>query len=178
MPSEPEFAEWTEEEGVELKALLVGLRLRVAAAESLTAGRVQALLGAVSGASGYFAGGVTTYTGELKQRLLDVEPKAGSEDWVSQAVAEEMAQGVCWMFECEMGVATTGYAEPDAAKGVTTPFAWWAVCGPDGVERSGRVEGTGLGRTQMQAKVAGAALRGLLAVLREKRYLTPSPRGS
>ncbi|AKC83314.1 hypothetical protein IMCC26134_11960 [Verrucomicrobia bacterium IMCC26134] len=169
MDTESGRSEWTAAEQAELKALLMGKGLRVAAAESLTAGRVQALLGAVSGASGYFAGGVTTYTGELKQRLLDVDPQAAALDWVSQAVAEEMAQGVCWMFECEMGVATTGYAEPDAGKGVEYPFAWWAVGGPEGVERSGRVEGIGLGRTQMQAKVAGAALRGLLAVLREKR---------
>ena len=169
MSIDAELPEWTEAEGAELKGLLLGSSLRVAVAESLTVGRMQALIGATSGASGYFSGGVTTYTGELKQRLLDVDPKGEADQWVSQAVAEEMAEGVCWMFECEMGVATTGYAEPDAGKGVKSPFAWWAVCGPDGVEQSSRVEGAGLGRTQMQAKVAVAALRGLLAVLRAKQ---------
>ena len=166
MDTDLERSEWSETEGAELKALLIGRRLRVAAAESITAGRVQALLGAVSGASGYLAGGVTAYRGDLKVSLLGVDPAGEADNWVSEQVATEMALGACWMFGCEIGVATTGYADPDAAKGVVVPFAWWAVCGPEDVVRVGRVEVAGALRTEVQARVAVEALRGLLAVLR------------
>jgi nicotinamide-nucleotide amidase len=166
MNTESESSKWTEAEGAELKALLGGKGLRVAAAESMTAGRVQSLLSAVSGASCYMAGGVTAYRGDLKVSLLGVDPAGESDNWVSGQVATEMALGACWMFECEIGVATTGYTEPDAARGVAVPFAWWAVCGPDDAVRVGRVEVAGASRTEVQARVAVAALRGLLAVLR------------
>ncbi len=166
MDTDSERSGWTEAEGAELKALLIAKELRVAAAESLTAGRVQALLGAVSGSSGYLAGGVTAYGGDLKVSLLDVDPAGEADNWVSEQVATEMALGACWMFGCEIGVATTGYAEPDAANGVAVPFAWWAVCGPDEAVRVGRVEVAGVGRTEVQSRVAVAALRGVLAALR------------
>ena len=52
---------------VELKALFLREpRLTLAAAESLTAGNVQARIASVSGASGYFRGGVTAYSIEEK----------------------------------------------------------------------------------------------------------------
>ena len=158
---------WTDAEGAELKTLLIGKRLRAAAAESMTAGRVQALLGAVSGASGYLAGGVTAYCGDLKVSLLGVNPAGERDNWVSAQVATEMALGACWMFECEIGVATTGYAEPDAARGIEVPFAWWAVCGPEDAVRTGRVEIPGASeRAEVQARVAVAAMRGLLTAMR------------
>ncbi len=168
MNTEPERTEWTEAEGAELKALLIGRGLRVAAAESLTAGRVQALLSAVSGASGYLAGGVTAYRGDLKVSLLGVDPAGVRDNWVSEQVVTEMALGARWKFGCEIGVATTGYAEPDAARDVAVPFAWWAVCGPDEAVRAGRVEVANATRTEVQARVAAAALRGLLAALKGK----------
>lgn len=162
-----QHSDWTDAEGAELKTLLIGRRLRVAAAESMTAGRVQALLGAISGASGYLAGGVTAYRGDFKVRLLGVDPAGERDNWVSAQVATEMALGACRMFGCEIGAATTGYAEPDAARGIEVPFAWWAVCGPEDAVRTGRVEFPGAsGRTEVQARVAVAALRGLLAAMR------------
>ena len=56
-----------------LKKLIVGVpRLTLAAAESLTCGRVAARIGAESGASNYFLGSVTAYTLEQKVKLLGV----------------------------------------------------------------------------------------------------------
>lgn len=156
---------WSEAEGRALHAALLALtapgasRVKVAAAESLTVGRVQTELGRWSGSSGYFAGGVTCYEIAAKVRLLGVdEAHATAVNAVSARVAEEMARGVAKLFACELGVATTGYAEPDASRGVTEPFAWVAVARGDSV-RSARVEGPGLGREAVQARVAAAALR-------------------
>lgn len=157
--------EWTEAEARALHARLIELGVKVAAAESLTVGRVQAALGRVGGSSRYFAGGTTCYTIETKARLLGVDAAhAESVNAVSERVAAEMARGACALFGADIGVATTGYAEPDASRGVAAPHAWVAVA--RGAEmRSARVEGGGLGREAMQAKTAAEALRLLAAWL-------------
>jgi len=161
--------EWSEDEARALHGRLLELGATVAAAESLTVGRVQAALGRLSGASAYFCGGVTCYATEAKVRLLGVDAAHATEvNAVSARVAEEMARGAARLFGAEIGVATTGYAEPDAARGVVVPFAWVAVT--RGAEvRTARVEGAGLGREAMQARAAGAALRLVAVVLGEGR---------
>lgn len=61
-----------------MKALLLAEpKLTLAVAESLTAGNVQAQIAGISGASGYFLGGVTAYSIEEKVRLLGVN-RAGA----------------------------------------------------------------------------------------------------
>ena len=158
MNAEP-TGNWNEAEGRALHARLLAPGAKVAVAESLTAGRVQMELGRWSGASAYFAGGVTCYATEAKVLLLGVDPVHAAEvNAVSARVAEEMARGVAKLFGAETGLATTGYAEPDAARGVPEPFAWVAVA--RGAEvRVRRVDGAGLGRTAMQAHAAAAVLR-------------------
>lgn len=151
--------EWSDDEARALHARLVALGVKVAAAESLTAGRVQAALARVSGASAYFAGGLTCYATEAKAGLLGVDAAHAAEvNAVSARVAEEMARGVARLFRCEIGLATTGYAEPDAARGVAEPFAWVAVA-RGGATRAARVEGAGLGREAMQARATAEVLR-------------------
>jgi len=76
----------------ELKRLLLPKpSLTVAVAESLTCGHVQAAIGAVPGASGYFLGGITAYTVAEKVRHLGVDRRhAQAVNGVSQRVAVEM----------------------------------------------------------------------------------------
>ena len=156
----------------ELKALLLAEpKLTLAVAESLTAGNVQAQIAGVSGASGYFLGGVTAYSIEEKVRWLGVN-RAGAKkvNCVSARVAEEMARGAADLFGADLAVATTGYAEPSAADGVASPMAWWAIAhrrGRRGVTIfSGRVECPGERRVAVQQIVAGAVLAELAAYLR------------
>lgn len=160
----------------ELKALMLAAPpLTLAAAESLTCGRVQARVGEVSGASNFFRGGITAYTLEQKVRHLGVGRAAARRvNCVSVEVARQMAVGVCRLFETDVGVATTGYAEPSAADGVAVPFAWWAIArrgarGKLGAVQSGRVECPGCSRTEVQAIVADAVLAELVAWLRGVR---------
>lgn len=96
----------------ELKALVLRApRLTLAAAESLTCGRVQACIGAVPGASEFFLGGVTAYSLAKKVKLLGVNRAAAKKvNSVSAEVAEQMARGVCALFGSDLGIATTGYA--------------------------------------------------------------------
>jgi len=147
-------------------------RLSLAAAESLTCGQVAARIGAESGASNYFLGGVTAYNLEQKVKLLGVNrAHARRVNCVSQRVAVEMAAGACALFGADLAVATTGYAEPGPAAGVKMPQAWWALChrkrGGKTVVISGFLEMPGATRAQAQARVAEEALEQLAAYLRE-----------
>ena len=159
--------------GTRLKELMLRRpRLTLAVAESLTCGHLQAAIGAESGASNYFLGGVTAYTLEQKVKLLGVDrAHARRVNCVSQRVAVEMAAGVARLFGADLAVATTGYAEPSRADGVKTPMAWWALChrkrGGRVVMISGLVEMRGASRVQAQERVAREVLRQLAAYLRE-----------
>jgi nicotinamide-nucleotide amidase len=158
----------------ELKELLLKKPpLTLAVAESLTAGHVQARIAGVSGASNFFLGGVTAYSLEEKVKLLGVKAaEAKKVDCVSATVAEQMARGVCRLFSADVGLATTGYAEPNAKEGVPVPMAWWALAHRRHgkfVTRHGRVECPGSSRTDVQAFVAAAVLVELAEYLRELR---------
>ena len=153
----------------ELKRLILRRpALTLAVAESLTAGHLQAQVASVSGASDYFLGGVTAYSLDKKVKLLGVNrAHAKSVDCVSQRVAVEMAFGVTQLFGSDLGVATTGYAEPSRAKGIKSPLAWWAICQrlPNGklALESGTVETPGANRTEAQARIATDVLGLLIA---------------
>jgi nicotinamide-nucleotide amidase len=159
----------------ELKRLMLGPpRLTLAAAESLTCGRVQARVGEISGASEFFLGGITAYALEQKVKHLGVNHAAAKRvNSVSGAVANEMARGVCRLFGSDLGLATTGYAEPSAPAGIESPFAWWALAhrvrGRFVAARSGRIECPGAKRIAAQQIVADAAIEELVAYLRRLR---------
>ena len=159
----------------ELKSLMLGTpRLTLAAAESLTCGRVQARVGEISGASQFFLGGITAYTLEAKVRQLGVKRAAARRvNSVSTSVAEQMAQGVCALFASDLGMATTGYAEPSVSDGVRDPFAWCAIAhrrrGKMVMLRAGRVECPGATRIDVQMFVADAVIAEMIAYLQEIR---------
>jgi nicotinamide-nucleotide amidase len=149
----------------------------LAVAESLTSGRLQALVGSIPGASTFFLGGLTAYSLDQKVTLLGVDRAAAAAvNCVSARVAEAMACGVCARFGADVGVATTGYAEPAPEFGVKTPFAWWAVARrhADGrcTVRSATLECPGASRVETQNQVATAALAGLIDFLAVQR---PTP---
>jgi len=158
----------------EIKGLMLARpRLTLAVAESLTSGRLQALVGSVSGASTFFLGGITAYSLEEKVRHLGVDrAEAEAVNCVSSRVAEQMACGACRLFGSDLGVSTTGYAEPYPDGRVETPFAWWGLArrmpGGEFSVSSGRVDCPGLTRTQVQERVAAEALSALRALLRER----------
>jgi nicotinamide-nucleotide amidase len=104
----------------ELKKLLLREpRRTLAVAESITCGHLQARIGAISGASEFFLGGITAYTLEEKVKHLGVKRAAAKAvNSVSAEVAEQMALGACALFGSDFALATTGYAEPfDLAQG-------------------------------------------------------------
>ncbi len=140
---------------------MVGLELTLACAESLTCGYIQACLGSVSGASEFFAGGITAYNLEQKVGLLGVEESHAREvNCVSSKVAIEMAKGVCEKFATDVGIATTGYAEPSIENSVDKPFAHFAIVHNNCKDKSQSdqiiteiVYGADLSRNEMQCYV-------------------------
>lgn len=150
-------------------------RWTLAIAESLTCGHLQALVGATSGASDFFCGGITAYSLDQKVRHLGVDRAlAEPVNSVSAEVAKQMARGASRMFGSTLGVATTGYAESVLQHGVQHPFAWWAVyCAgsTQGDIRWGRVDCPGEIRSEVQRHVAEAALAALVAWVRELRQV-------
>ena len=157
----------------ELKSLLLAApgRPRLAVAESMTGGRLQARITEISGASSFFLGGVTAYALVQKVALLGVDAAhAAAVNCVSERVAGEMACGACRLFGADLALATTGYAEPSPADGVAEPFAWVALAAASGdqprVLRTLRVDCAGAARTEAQAKAAAAALALLTERLR------------
>ena len=85
----------------------------IATAESCTGGLISHLITTISGSSGYFTGGVTTYSNQFKIDLLGVSPST-LEKWgaVSSETAIEMAKGVRRVSGADVGISVTGIAGP------------------------------------------------------------------
>ncbi|MBM3306927.1 MAG: competence/damage-inducible protein A [Candidatus Eisenbacteria bacterium] len=94
--------------------LLSMARLRLAVAESCTAGRIGWRITRVPGSSAYFAGGVIAYSDDVKRRALGVRAETlASHGAVSEETAREMAAGACAAAGADVGLAVTGIAGPD-----------------------------------------------------------------
>jgi nicotinamide-nucleotide amidase len=94
--------------------LLKNEYLTIATAESCTGGLLGAALTQEPGSSGFYLGGVISYSNSLKQRLLGVSEenllKYGA---VSEQVAREMAEGIRLKAGSDLAISTTGIAGPD-----------------------------------------------------------------
>jgi len=150
------------------------LGLSVATAESITAGNIQAALSSVSGASDYFQGGVTAYNLDQKVKLLGVDREmAEACNCVSGNVAAQMAHGARDLFQTDIAIATTGYAEPCPAEGIVEPFVHIVVLYPRASAASGwaeahaKLEDTQATRIEAQQAVTEVALIMLIQALEE-----------
>lgn len=105
----------------------------MATAESLTGGRLGALLTSVPGASATYRGGVIAYATELKVALLGV-PQALVDAYgvVSAPCAAAMAEGVREVMASTYAVATTGVAGPDLQEGHPAGTVFVGLSGPRG----------------------------------------------
>ena len=109
----------------------------LSAAESCTGGEIAHMITTVSGASDYFLGSVTSYSPEIKKKLLGVPAEIIEQKGiVSSEVAAAMAEGVRALTGSDFSVATTGWA--DAYRDSREPggTVWVGVSGPAGTETS------------------------------------------
>ena len=130
----------------------------IATAESLTGGRLCALLTSIPGSSRVVLGGVVSYSTELKSAVLGVsEDVLREQGAVAADTALQMAQGVCRVTGSSIGVATTGVAGPDPSEGTPVGLVFVAVAVG---ESWGRVRALNLhgSREQIRAHSVESAL--------------------
>lgn len=98
--------------------LLLDKHMKIATAESCTAGLLSGRLTQISGVSAVFECGVAAYSPEIKHNILGVPTemleRCGA---VSPEVATAMAVGVRHVGNASLGVSITGVAGPDPSEG-------------------------------------------------------------
>lgn len=99
-------------------ALLLDKQLKIATAESCTAGLLSGRLTEVAGVSAVFECGIAAYSKEIKRNILgvpeDILEKYGA---VSPETARAMAVGARRVGNANLGVGITGVAGPDPSEG-------------------------------------------------------------
>jgi PncC family amidohydrolase len=99
---------------VRLQGACLSAGRTVAVAESCTGGLVAHTITLVPGASGYFVGGVVSYSDQVKRSVLDVPSEVlDKHGAVSAQVAAAMAAGVRARLGTSIGGGVTGVAGPD-----------------------------------------------------------------
>lgn len=91
--------------------------LHLATAESCTAGKISAAITSVAGASSVFDFGASTYSNEMKHKLLGVKTETLNQfGAVSAETAFEMAQGIRLYADADLGLSVTGVAGPGCSE--------------------------------------------------------------
>lgn len=128
-------------EGEDTLQSVIGRRLRaegktLALAESCTGGHLSELITSVAGCSDYYKGSVTSYSNEVKMKVLGVKSETLAQyGAVSEACVREMASGVLRVLDTDYAVATSGIAGPGGGspeKPVGTAWLAAAKRQPDG----------------------------------------------
>jgi nicotinamide-nucleotide amidase len=87
--------------------------LTLAVAESCTGGMLGEIITSIPGSSDYFKGGIISYSGEIKERLLGVSRETMIKyGQVSEQVAKAMARGIRKKCCSDIGISITGIAGP------------------------------------------------------------------
>src|SRR5262245_1074969 len=161
-------------DATEALALLGAVGATLATAESLTGGRLAAVVTAVPGASLSYLGGFVTYATGLKESLLGV-PHELVERYgvVSPECAQAMAGGCREATGATYALATTGVAGPDAQEGKPVGTVFVGLAGPDGVS-SFTMELVG-DRHQIQDRACREALSALCGILRVPKSAGEQP---
>lgn len=118
-----------------LVELLKARGMTCATAESCTGGGIGSAITEVAGSSAVFAGGIISYSNEVKSSVLGVSEvdlrRVGA---VSSEVAAQMADGARRLLKTDCAVAVTGIAGPDGGS-VEKPvgLVWFGLATKDGV---------------------------------------------
>lgn len=92
---------------------LIARHLSISVGESCTGGLLSERLTSISGASGFFKGGIVAYSNAIKNQAMGVSQELIQRfGAVSKEVAKQMAQGVRGKFKTSIGVSITGIAGP------------------------------------------------------------------
>ena len=100
----------------EIGDLLRQKKMTLGAVESATGGLISHAITNIAGSSDYFQGSVTSYSNEIKMKLIGVSAETLEKHGaVSAEVAEEMAAGGRKLLGVDICIADTGIAGPGGA---------------------------------------------------------------
>ena len=118
-----------------LVALLTAQGLTCATAESCTGGGVGSAITAVPGSSAVFAGGVISYSNDVKREVLGVKAETlQAVGAVSSETAAQMAEGARRLMKTDLAVSLTGIAGPDGGSDEKpVGLVWFGLATKDGV---------------------------------------------
>ncbi len=103
--------------------------LKLATAESCTAGKISAAITSVAGASGVFDFGASTYSNEMKQKLLGVkESTLKTFGAVSAETACQMSNGIRKYAGSDLGLSVTGVAGPGQSENKPAGLVYISLC--------------------------------------------------
>jgi PncC family amidohydrolase len=120
--------------------ILVKRRQTIGTAESVTSGHLQAAFSLAENALEFYQGGLTAYNLGQKTKHLGVDPIYALEcDCVSERTAQSMALGASSLFNCDWGIAITGYASPVPEKNIRDLFACFAISCHNKVIATGKI---------------------------------------
>ena len=117
-----------------LVALLKARGLVCATAESCTGGGVGSAITGVPGSSAVFAGGVISYSNEVKRDVLGVSAESLDKyGAVSPQVAAQLADGARRLLKTDLAVSLTGIAGPDGGSDEKpVGLVWFGLSTPSG----------------------------------------------
>ncbi|MDH6313133.1 nicotinamide-nucleotide amidase [Parabacteroides sp. PFB2-10] len=144
---------------------LLSKRWMMGTAESCTGGRIAAAMTSLSGSSAYFAGGIISYSNEVKKRLLGVsEESLAQYGAVSRDVVEQMARGAIEALGVDCAVATSGIAGPTGGTPDKPVGTVWIAAALKDQTHSACFHFQG-DRHQVMSQATAEALRLLLSLL-------------
>jgi len=137
-------------------------KLRVATAESCTAGMVAAALTDIAGSSDVFERGFVTYTNLAKVEMLGVrEATLAAVGAVSEEVAREMALGALVNSDAQLAVSITGIAGPGSSEFKPEGRVCFGIATQNGCDTE-TVEFGAQGRSNVREAARNHALKLLL----------------
>lgn len=140
--------------------------LRLATAESCTAGMIAAALTDPPGASDMFDCGFVTYSNAAKTRMLGVRPETlAAHGAVSEQVAREMAEGARAASGVDLAVSVTGIAGPGGSEHKPEGRVCFGLARDGGTTFAETVDFGALGRDGVRRATRDHALRLILAAL-------------
>ena len=158
IPTDAQLAELA----ASLGRVLQARNLRVATAESCTAGWIAKALTDVAGSSQWFEGGIVAYSNAAKSSLLGVPAGLiAAHGAVSEPVVRAMAEGARARLGVALAVAISGIAGPDGGtpdKPVGTVWLAWA----NGRQTTAAREQLGGDREAVRRQSVALALRRLI----------------
>lgn len=148
--------------GEKLKAM----KATIALAESCSGGLASSLITDIAGSSEYLKGSVVSYTNEIKEKILGVNPETlKKEGAVSSKCACEMAAGVRKLMDTDFGISITGNAGPGGSEGKPIGLVYIAVANRAIVYwQEHHFDGN---RTENKLRIAQAAINMMLDKLQQ-----------